>query len=360
VTTASEILHARLATQRLLSDRFTGPAEVVAALTAVQSQEFAHALWSLRLRLARGTQAELRAAFDRGHFLRTHVLRPTWHFVAAEDICWLLEVTAPRVQRLNGTMYRRDGLDQTALDRAAATITDALTGGTTLTRAELGDLLGTSGVRLVYQVMNAELEGLIASGPMRGAQHTYALLDDRVPADRRRSGDLAELAFRFYAGHGPASEPDLARWATLTRGQAAEATEAAADRLAWTEVDGQRLWLSPDAPQPPADPAYGALLLPLYDELTLSYPSLNFPEAEAHPHPPGEDRYAGCVVLRDRNVGLWRRTVRGGRVVVDVALAPGLSSADHEAVRTAADDLARFLDRRLELTITGNTTTLHP
>jgi hypothetical protein len=353
VTTASEVLHARLATQRLLSDRFAGPAEVVAVLAAVQSQEFAHALWSLRLRLPRGTEAELRAAFDRGDFLRTHVLRPTWHFVPAEDIGWLLAVTAPRVQRLNGTMYRQQGLDQTALDRAASTITDALAGGASLTRAELGDLLGTSGVRLVYEVMNAELEGLIASGPMRGAQHTYVLLADRVPADRRRSGDLAELAYRFYAGHGPASEPDLARWASLTRRQAAEATEAAANRLTWADVDGQRLWLAPDAPVPPAGPAYGALLLPLYDELTLSYPRLNFPEAEGHPYPPGEDRFAGCVVVRDRNVGLWRRTVRAGTVVVDVALAPGLSSADHEAVRLAAGDLARFLDRRLELTITG-------
>ena len=113
-------------------------------------------------------------------------------------------------------------------------------------------------------------------------------------------------------GHGPASEPDLARWATLTRRQAAEATEAAAHRLAFVEVDGERLWFSPDAPEPPADPAYGALLLPLYDELTLSYPTINFPEAEGHPHPPGEDRFVGCVVVGDRNVGLWRRTVQGG------------------------------------------------
>jgi hypothetical protein len=353
VTTAADVLHARLATQRLLADRFAGPTEAVAALTAVQSQEFAHALWSLRLRLAGGTEAELRAAFDRGDFLRTHVLRPTWHFLPAEDIGWLLQITGPRVQRLNGTVYRREELDQAALDRAAATITDALAGGVMRTRTELGELLGTSGVRLAYQVMNAELEGLIASGPMRGAQHSYALLADRVPAGRRRSGDLAELAFRFYAGHGPASESDLSRWASLTRRQVAEATEAAADRLAWAEVDGQRLWFAPEAPRVPADPAYGALLLPLYDELTLSYPRLSFPEAEGHPHPPGEDRYAGCVVVGDRNVGLWRRTVRGGTVVVDVALAPGLTREAHEKVRIAATDLARFLERRLELTITG-------
>ena len=353
MTAVSDVLRARLATQRMLSDRLAGPAEVVAMLAAVQSQEFAHALWSLRLRSASGTEAEARAAFDRGEFLRTHVLRPTWHLVAAEDIGWLLAITAPRVQRLNGTIYRQQGLDQAALDRAATTITDALAGGAGLTRAELGGLLGTSGVRLAYQVMNAELEGLIVSGAMRGAQHTYALLADRVPADRRRSGDLAELAFRFYAGHGPASEPDLARWATLTRRQAAEATEADADRLTSLEVDGERLWRTPDAPDPPADPAYGALLLPLYDELALSYPTINFPEAEGHPHPAGVDRFVGCVVLGDRNAGLWRRTVQGDTVMVEVALAPGLSPGEHEAVSTAAAELAEFLDRKLELAITG-------
>ena len=129
MTTISDVLHARLAAQRLLADRLAGPAEVVAQLAAVQSQEFAHALWSLRLRSVPVLESEVRAAFDRGEFLRTHVLRPTWHLVAPEDIGWLLQVTAPRVQRLNGTIYRQQGLDQAGLDRAAATITDALAGG---------------------------------------------------------------------------------------------------------------------------------------------------------------------------------------------------------------------------------------
>jgi hypothetical protein len=121
-TTVTDVLHARLAAQRLLSDRLAGPAEVVTWMAAVQSQEFAHALWSLRLRSVAVSETEIRAAFDRGDFLRTHVLRPTWHLVAPEDIGWLLQVTAPRVQRLNGTIYRQQGLDQAGLDRAASTL----------------------------------------------------------------------------------------------------------------------------------------------------------------------------------------------------------------------------------------------
>lgn len=349
---AAEVRHRRLAVQRLVGPRPATPAAVVGLLGGVQSQEFGHALWSLAMRSA-GTLADAQAAFDRSEFLRTHVLRPTWHLVVPDDVGWLLAVTAPRVQQLNGTVYRQVGLTPAALDRAAATIVDALGSDGPLTRAELGRRLQTSGITLAYQVMNAELEGLIVSGPLRGAQHTYALLADRVPPGRRRSGDLPELAYRFYAGHGPASAKDLARWATLTAAQAYDATDAAAYRLAGMTVNGEQLWLDPDAPEPPADLAYGALLLPLYDELTLSYPSTGFPPAEQHPHPAGEDLFVGCVIMGDRNVGTWRRTVRGRMVRVEVVLAPGRPRAEHEAVAAAAEALATFLGRRLDLTITG-------
>jgi hypothetical protein len=353
VVAAAEVLHRRLATQRLLSDRLGRPAEVVGLLTGVQSQEFGHALWSLGMRSA-GTYAGASAAFDRGEFVRTHVLRPTWHFALPEDIGWLLAVTAPRVHQLNGTMYRKLGLDPAGLDRAAAVIVDALAGGVALTRAELGQRLGTGSLTLVYQVMNAELEGLVVSGPLRGAQHTYQLLEDRVPPEGRRTGDLAELAYRFFVGHGPASVRDLARWASLTQTSAREATEAAGPRLAQLTVTGEPLWFDPAAPEPPADVAYGALLLPLYDELTLTYPTSGFPVAARHPHPAGADQFVGSVVLGDENVGTWRRTLRGRTVEVEVVLASSRAApADRNAVTAAAEALAAFLGRTLALTITA-------
>jgi hypothetical protein len=350
VVPAAAVLHRRLATQRLLADKLDRPAAVVGLLTGVQSQEFGHALWSLGMRSG-GSLADAQAAFDRGDFVRTHVLRPTWHFALPEDISWLLEVTSSRVHQLNGTMYRKLGLDPAGLDRAAGVIVDALTGGTALTRTELGQRLGTNGVALGYQVAYAEAEALIVSGPLRGAQHTYVLMDERVPPERRRTGDLGELAYRFFAGHGPASVRDLARWASLTQTQAATATEAAAPRLAEVTVTGEPLWFDPAAPGPPGEVAYGALLLPLYDELALSYPTLGFPVAPRHPHPAGEDLFVGSVVLGDENVGTWRRTIKGRTVRVEVALAPGMGPAEHEAVASAAGDLAAFLGRELDLSV---------
>ena len=173
-----------------------------------------------------------------GSFLRTHILRPTWHFVAAEDLGWI-----SRGHRAAGATAERHHLPPVrpgpapAGSATATTIVEALTGGQYRTRAELGRLLGASGIALAYLVMNAELEGVIC-------QRTDAWRAAHVRAGRRTgggtpaTGDAAELAYRFFVGHGPASVRDLARWASLTRRQAAEATEAAAPRL--TRDDGGR------------------------------------------------------------------------------------------------------------------------
>jgi hypothetical protein len=222
------------------------------------------------------------------------------------------------------------------------------------TRAEIGEALAGEGLRadrlrLAYVIMNAELEGLICSGPMRGAQHTYALLDERVPSAGLNEGGLPELARRFLAGHGPASAADFARWASLTSAQARAAVAEVAGELEAVDVDGVPHWFDPAAPGLAAFP--GALLLPLFDEVTLSYPMINFPVAEQHPHPPGSDVYIGSVIIAETNVGLWRRVVQGQKVIIDVILSPTMRARSQAAVENAAAELAAFLGRRLQLAI---------
>jgi hypothetical protein len=354
--TRQNVLRRRLSTQRLAGERLPTAADVVQLLGCVQSQEYAHALWSLGMRTSGSTAAGVQAEFDRGDFLRTHVLRPTWHFVTAEDIRWILEVTTPRVQKLNQTIYRQVGLDAATLDRGVAVIVEELGGGRFRTRAELGQALAdhglvAQGVRLAYIVMNAELEGIIGSGPMRGAQQTYALLEERVPRSADATGDVTELARRFFLGHGPARIQDLARWSSLTIGQCREAVDAVKNQLDTVNVDGVELWFDPDSKRSAGPP--GALLLPLYDEVTLSYPVINFPQADGHPHQPGEDLFVGCVVIAETNVGTWRRTVQGRKMIMEIALAPGLAARSGALLEAAANELASFAGKQLELTITG-------
>lgn len=193
--------------------------------------------------------------------------------------------------------------------------------------------------------MNAELEAVLCSGPIRGAQHTYVLVDERITA--HADGDASALAYRFFAGHGPASVKDLARWSSLTVTQSQEATEGAAYRLESEVVEGSTLYAT--APGQPSAAGPRALLLPLYDELTLSYPMINFPEVDQHPHPPGADRFVGLVIIDGVNVGTWRRTVRGRTVVVELSLAPSVPEDQRRAAEDQARRLGAFLDRRVEL-----------
>ena len=350
------MLRRRLMTQRLIGAGLPSAADVVRLLGCVQSQEYAHALWSLGMRTSGLTAADVQAEFDLGDFLRTHILRPTWHFVAAADIRWVLQLTAPRVQKLNQTIYRQHGLDQATLDRGVAVIVEELEGGRHRTRAELARALAEQGlvgqgIGLAYVVMNAELVGVICSGPVRGAQQTYALQDERVPRSADIGGDIAELARRFFLGHGPASIQDLARWSSLTIGQCRDAVEAVKDRLDCVTVEGVELWFGPEPSAP--NPSSGALLMPLYDEVTLSYPAINFPQANSHPHPPGADLFVGCVILAETNVGLWRRTLQSRKIIMEVTLARGVDSKSRRLIEAAAADLAAFTGKELELTITG-------
>jgi hypothetical protein len=348
------ILLRRLARQRLIGPKLATATDAVRLLSCVQSQECAHAFWSLGMRSAVATIKQVQAEFDSGRFLRTHVLRPTWHLVPAEDIRWILAATSPRVQRINQTQYRQLQLSQPILDRSSELIIELLRGGQHLTRAELGQGLAragidASGLRLAYVIMNAELEAVICSGPMRGASHTYGLLDERVPSGHSSDGDLPELARRFIVGHGPASAQDLARWASLSSAQANAAVAELAGGLEAVEIEGVQQWFDPSWPEPA--PFDGALLLPLYDEVTLSYPTINFPLAEQHPHPPGADVFVGCVVVAETNVGLWRRVIKGQKVIMDVALSPAMTAKQRAGVEAAAAELAAFLGKRLELTI---------
>ena len=354
--TRRDVLRRRLMTQRLIGGGLPTAADVVRLLGCVQSQEYAHALWSLGMRTSGLTAADVQAEFDRGDFLRTHILRPTWHLVAAADIRWVLQLTAPRVQKLNQTIYRQHGLDQATLDRGVAVIVEELEGGRHRTRAELARALAerglvSQGIGLAYVVMNAELVGVICSGPLRGAQQTYALLDERVPRSADVGGDIAELARRFFLGHGPASIQDLARWSSLTIGQCRDAVEAVKDQLDCVVVEGVELWSGRETSAP--NPSSGALLMPLYDEVTLSYPAINFPQANGHPHPPGADLFVGCVILAETNVGLWRRTLQSRKIIMEVTLARGVDAKSRRLIEAAAADLADFAGKELELTITG-------
>ena len=251
-------------------------------LGCVQSQEYAHALWSLGMRTSGLKVTDAQAEFDRGDFLRTHILRPTWHFVAAEDIRWILEVTAPRVQKLNQTIYRQERLDPATLDRGLALIVEELEGGPVSNPGRARPSVGRP-----RPGWSAPWVGLHRHECRTRRRHLQRA-DARCSTDlcalgraRPRSadaGDAAELARRFFLGHGPASIQDLARWSSLTISQCRDAWRRS--ETAWTASLSRESSCGSTRMHRRSAVA-DALLLPLYDELTLSYPLINFPQATA-------------------------------------------------------------------------------
>jgi Winged helix DNA-binding domain len=199
-----------------------------------------------------------------------------------------------------------------------------------LTRKEIGAVLGTDGLRLGLLVMHAELEAVICSGPPRGNQHTYALLDERAPRARRLDGEeaLAELTLRYFTGHGPATAKDLAAWASLTVTDVTRGLDAVADRLERTEVDGRVYWYAEPPPRRAAPPA--AYLLQTYDEYVMGY---------------GETRgdrllFAPPVLDGPDLVGRWKRTIGRDGVTVEATLD---RPVDEARLRAAAQRYGRYL-----------------
>ena len=351
------LLARRLHSQRLAGEAFATPVEAVRWLGAVQAQDYAAAKWALGLRSA-ATDAELDGDFDAGRILRTHVLRPTWHFVLPEDARWLVKLTGPRIRRSVAGQLRRLEIDEEVVGRSQTAFAEVLAGGRHLTRGELGQALeerglGGVGLRLGYLVMVAELDGLLISGPRRGRAFTYALLDERVPAGRELEGGdaLAELARRYFRSHGPAQTADFAWWSGLTVGQARRAVAAAGGALEREVAGGEEYWFDPSSAEAPAAPPT-AHLLPNFDEYTVGYRDRSALLGGRRFDPSifaFGSVLANVVTVAGEVRGAWRRTLQGRAVRIEVRLLERLSAAERRAVEESAERLARFLGRPVAL-----------
>ncbi|MCO1658580.1 winged helix DNA-binding domain-containing protein [Pseudonocardia humida] len=342
------VVRRRLRQQRLVGEPFAGPEQAVAWSGAVQGQEFAEVKWSLAQRTAGYTDAEVEEVLDRGDLLRTHLLRPTWHLVTRTDIRWLLRLTRPRVHALNRYWYRKFELDAALLARGRRVVAAAVGGGPQ-TRAELARRLRAEGIeadglRLGYLLMHAELEEVLCSGPRRGKQQTYALLDDRAPTaptdDRPHDEAVAELALRYFRSHGPATVRDFAAWSSLTVADTRAALDRIGDALEREDHDGTAWYAEPQV-APAAEPAGPTgLLLAMYDETIVAHQDLRV--VLAHPGAPGEP-VERAVVVDGRAVGTWKRTLTRRSTTVHVALFGPVDPDGSAALAAEVQRFGRFL-----------------
>ena len=341
------IARQRLRTQRLIGPGFAAPADVVRWFGAVQAQDYAGALWAVGMRSKGATEASVEQALADRAIVRTWPLRGTLHFVAAEDVGWIMQHFAPRLAERTARRFLPFGLDRRVFARCASTIIKALEGGRQLSRPKLYERLERAGIRtrgrglhILWQMAH---QGLICFGTREGRQHTFVLLEEWVPKAKRLDRDeaLAELARRYFTSHGPATLQDFTWWSGLIAADARRAVEAAG-------VGAPHLAASAAAPRTSARRVSHrphAVLLPPYDEYTVAYRDRSAALDPKHAVAARNGIFSPTIVLDGRIAGLWTRRLERDAVMITLQPFAKLSAANARLVASEAARYGRFLGR---------------
>ncbi|MBW3650462.1 MAG: winged helix DNA-binding domain-containing protein [Actinobacteria bacterium] len=321
-----EVALLRLVAQRLAGPGFASAADAVRWLTAVQAQDYQGAVTSVALRTTDRSRGGVQAALDAGEVVRSWPMRGTLHFVAAEDLLWMLELMTPRVLSAAASRRARLSLDTAALERAGLLAGEALAGGRCLSRAELFSTwdaggLSTAGQRGYHMLWHLAQTGLLCFGPVRDREQMVVLVEEWI-TDLRRPGRgqaLGELAWRYFASHGPATLKDFMRWTKLVAADARAGLSLAKPRLARVEVEGAEHFMHPETPELLAAcgaAAEGIFLLPGFDEFILGYEDRSAVVAAEFADrlvPGSNGMFRPTVVIDGRVVGTWKHVGSGAR-----------------------------------------------
>jgi Winged helix DNA-binding domain len=336
------MLAERLTAQLLAGPPAGDPAAVAERLLAIQAQDARGARLAVRARTTGLSAADVdRELTEHRSLVISWLNRGTLHIVGSEDYWWLQALTTPPVFTGNARRLAQEGVPSDAAERGVAIIERSLAEEGPLTRQQLGERIGATGVRtkgqaLVHLLMLACLRRLAVRGPMIGGRHAYVLVRDWLgeppPVDRDRA--LAELARRYLAGHGPADDRDLAKWAGLPLRDARAGLKAIA-----SELDERENGLVDLVRRPPAAELPPPRLLGPFEPVLLGWRSR---EPLVGPHEAvivGNGLFRPFVLVRGRAAAIWR--MPGGEVVLAPfgPLAPEVAAA----LEADAKDVARYL-----------------
>jgi hypothetical protein len=348
-----DIPAARLASQRFWDKSFSKAQEVVSWFGAIQGQEYALTKWGIGLRAPKLKDEDVEKDLTDGRILRTHLLRPTWHFVSDKDIRWMLKLTAPTVHQASAFMYRSLELDKKLFLRSNKVFTSVLA-GRAMTRNELTaelkrNRIVASGPRLAYIFMNAELDGLICSGPRLGKQSSYALLEERaaVVPEITRDEALFRLTRTYFTSRGPATLQDFATWSGLKVVDCKKGIESASPHIAEERIGGHPYYLSSNIPETGLRPAM--YFLPIYDEMIMGYKdrSALFMKRGKLKQPP-KLRYNGMILDAGQVIGTWRRVEATKAIETQFDFFAPLTGRQKSNFKAAFKHLEQFSQRQIE------------
>jgi hypothetical protein len=339
----------RIYNQHIGTPSFKNPEEVVKNMLAMQAQDYAGAKWAIGLRMEKANDTLIEQAITGGKILRTHLLRPTWHFVSPGDIRWLLALTGPRINSVNAGMFKKFELDTAILNKGNDVFAKALQGNKQLTRAELVAVLDnnsipTDDLRFTLLLMHAELDAVICSGARVGKQFTYALLDERAPATTPLSQleALTKLAIAYFNTRGPATIHDFATWCGLIIADCTIGLENIKQQLVSQVIDSKTYWMPNDIKE--AATKNKAYLLPAYDEFAIAYKDR---DALVNPKYQAQARHVifdPIIIVDNQVVGNWKRTIKTSKIDISLNLYGKLNKQQLKAVEAAVKSYQKFME----------------
>jgi hypothetical protein len=342
----------RLYSQRLAGQKFDSPADVVNWLGAVQAQDYLASLWAVGLRLSNATETAVEQAIEDRHIVRTWPMCGTIHFVPAQDAKWMVQLLMPRVVSRIQSVYRKAGLDDAVFARARVLVEKALQGGKRLRRDALYQMLVADGIAMpntggLHVIGRLASEAIICFGPREGKQPTFVLLDEWIPDSKTPARDeaLAELARRYFTSHGPATLQDFVWWTGLTVADAKAGVEAVRSHFVEETIDGKTYWWREDTTPSTPIKSPAIHLIPAFDEILVSYKDRSAALDSQHGRlwTRGDPLANYVIVVDGKAVGLWKRTIKKGGVVIEAKPFIPFTAAETDAFATEARRYADFL-----------------
>lgn len=314
IMTASAISQQRLLNQQVHGTELNSPKELVQWMGAIQAQDYAMSKYAIGVRLKNVTNQIVEDAINKAEIIRTHVLRPTWHFVAAEDIRWMLELTAKNINKLMASNNKKLELDEKTFRKCNTIIEKLLRDGKHLTRKEIMAALEKKGIktndlRAGHIMFRAETDLVVCNGIKRDKQFTYALFDEKVPSTQKKAREeaLAELALRYFKSHGPATLQDFTWWSGLSVTDAKSGLESIRSTLTSIKHKENFFWFD-DRTEFIKRKTERLVLLPAFDEFLISYKSREISIDPKHtPHAFTNNGIFNPIIVHNAKViGIWK------------------------------------------------------
>ena len=351
-----DISNLRLANQQISESKFRTVKDIVGWMGAIQAQDYIMSKWAIGIRLPGSTESLIESSVNNGEIIRTHLMRPTWHFVSSDDIYWMLDLTAPQI--LSSLKFRDKELELTKdiYNRSNYVIENSLRDGNHLSRAMLMAEIVNSGIRVdenrgSHLLMKAELDGIICSGKIIATKPSYALLSERVPLRRKLTRDeqLAELARRYFTSHSPATLQDFTWWSGLSSAEARQALEIVKPGLTSETIHNKVYWMT--ISDSAASPNNSIYFLPAYDEFIISYkdrtPSMS---VENHRKTISINGFFRPVVVINGQIrGIWKRTIKKEKVTLETEFFDYQEILSNGRMMKAADDFGSFVKKQIEI-----------